>query len=74
MNQQHTELAVAGMTCPSCTRHISSALTKVAGISDVEVRLKTGTVIVRHDPDASLPKMLEALQDAGYSARPRAAV
>lgn len=66
MNEQHTVLEVQGMTCPSCVRHVSSALTEIDGVDKVDVRLREGIVHVDHDARANLAHMIEALTNAGY--------
>ena len=67
-------LQVDGMSCPSCIRHIDSALRALDGVATIEVRLREGTVVVRHDP-ASAPEdaLAEAVRGAGYDVRSRAA-
>lgn len=69
MSQRETILNVAGMSCPSCSRHVTAALTSVPGVSNVDVRLKAGTVLIRHEVSASTSTMLEALREAGYDAK-----
>ena len=63
---QQTLLAVQGMSCPSCVRHIKEALRDVDGIDAVDVRLADGQVMVKHTEDASVASLVEALRDAGY--------
>ncbi|WP_433931060.1 heavy-metal-associated domain-containing protein [Sorangium cellulosum] len=71
---EETILHVDGMSCPSCIRHIDSALRALDGIAKVEVRLREGTVVVRHDPaSAPVDALAEAVRGAGYDVRPRAA-
>lgn len=66
---KETILDVTGMSCPSCVRHINDALGALAGVSGVDVRLEAGTVLVRHDPDASpVERLIGALDGAGYEA------
>ncbi|WP_438025354.1 heavy-metal-associated domain-containing protein [Sorangium sp. So ce233] len=71
---KETILQVDGMSCPSCIRHIDSALRALDGVAKVEVRLREGAVVVRHDP-ASAPEeaLAEAVREAGYDVRSRAA-
>lgn len=73
-NEQATILEVQGMTCPSCTRHVSSALRDLDGVCEVDVKLRDGLVIVKHDStQASVTQLIETLNDAGYASRQRAA-
>lgn len=70
---QDTILEVQGMTCPSCIRHVSSALSEVPGVRTVEVKLRDGLVVVAHDPaQAPIGQLIEALGDAGYESKQRA--
>jgi copper chaperone len=71
-SEQDTVFEVQGMTCPSCIRHVTSALNDVAGVSNVEVKLRDGLVVVTHDPSqATVTQMIEALGDAGYVSKQR---
>jgi copper chaperone len=66
-----TVLAVQGMTCPSCVRHVNEALKDVAGVSNVEVQFREGKVLVQHDPSsAPVASLVNALRDAGYESSP----
>lgn len=67
-----TTLEVQGMTCPSCIRHVSAALTDLDGVDAVDVKLRDGLVIVKHDAtQASIETLIDALTEAGYASRPR---
>lgn len=69
-NHQETILAVEGMTCSSCIRHVEHALRELSGVAKVAVNLKDGKVRVEHDPSgASIDEMIEALGEAGYESR-----
>lgn len=71
---KHTSLQVLGMTCPSCVRHVDAALTALDGVEKVDVRLRAGLVVVQHDASAApIERLIEALRDAGYEARPQPA-
>lgn len=67
-----TILEVQGMTCPSCIRHVTSALTELEGVGKVDVKLRDGLVIVKHDnAQAPIAQLIEALNEAGYASRER---
>ena len=71
---KETQLQVDGMTCSSCVRHIDAALRGLEGVEKVDVKLREGTVLVKHDPSsAPTSALVDALRDAGYASRPRAA-
>lgn len=71
-NEQDTILEVQGMSCPSCIRHVSTALTELDGVGAVDVKLREGLVVVQHDAArAPVPQLIEALVTAGYVSKPR---
>lgn len=71
-NEHDTILEVQGMTCPSCIRHVSSALTDLEGVGKVDVKLRDGLVVVKHDANqAPVAQLIEALVDAGYVSKQR---
>ena len=74
MNNKETLLDVMGMSCPSCIRHVNAALADIEGVAKVEVRLRDGKVLVRHDPAvANVNTLIEALREAGYDSTVSAA-
>jgi copper chaperone len=67
-----TILEVQGMTCPSCIRHVTSALSDLDGVDKVDVKLQDGLVIVKHDSaQAPINQLIDALNEAGYASRER---
>lgn len=60
------DLPIAGMTCASCAGRVERALSKVAGTSAVSVNLATEQARVQAPAD-SLPALVEAVTQAGYS-------
>jgi copper chaperone CopZ len=64
-----TTLAITGMTCNGCVKHVDQALRAVPGVSAVAVDLAASTARVVHDPEQSpLPTLLSAVDAAGYAA------
>ena len=62
-------LRVDGMTCASCVVHVENALKEVLGVSQAQVNLATETATVAFNPEeASVQELMEAVDDAGYSA------
>jgi copper chaperone len=70
MNRQRTTvLAVEGMSCGSCVRHVDEALGSIDGVTSVDVRLREGQAIVRHDSrEGAIDALIRALETAGYAA------
>ncbi|HCS45964.1 MAG TPA: copper-transporting ATPase, partial [Pseudomonas sp.] len=60
------DLPIAGMTCASCAGRVERALSKVIGASAVSVNLATEQARVQAPRD-SLPALMNAVQQAGYS-------
>ncbi len=73
MTEKQTLLDVQGMSCASCVHHVGTALKEVDGVSNVDVRLREGKVLVRHDAGTPVESLVAALADAGYDASPAAA-
>lgn len=68
-DKSQTTLAVAGMTCPSCSRHVTVALEDLDGVDAVEVKVREGRVHVVHDARVAIEAMVTALREAGYESR-----
>ncbi|MDB6048453.1 MAG: copper-translocating P-type ATPase [Pseudomonas sp.] len=60
------DLPIAGMTCASCAGRVERALSKVNGATAVTVNLATEQARVKAPLD-SLPALMDAVQQAGYS-------
>ena len=56
---------VKGMTCGNCVRHVTEEVQGVAGVTNVEVTLETGAVVVTADSidDSAIEA---AVVEAGY--------
>jgi copper chaperone CopZ len=63
-----TQLAVSGMTCDHCVRHVTEAISKVAGVNSVDVKLAEGIAVIESDSAFNLEAVKEAVVAAGYSA------
>ena len=63
-----TQLAVSGMTCDHCVRHVTDAISKVAGVNSVNVKLVEGIAVIESDSAFNLEAVKEAVVAAGYSA------
>ena len=67
-----TELAIEGMTCNNCARHVTEALQGVAGVQSAQVSLEAQAATVRWEPNstANSGALLQAVQEAGFEAKP----
>ncbi|PPC93259.1 mercury resistance system periplasmic binding protein MerP [Methylotenera mobilis] len=64
---QTVTLAVPGMTCAACPITVKKALSKVEGVSKVDVGFeKRETVVTFDDAKTSVQKLTRATEDAGY--------
>ena len=63
-----TQLAVSGMTCGHCVRHVTEAISKVAGVNSVKVSLADGIATIDSDLGLDLQLVKTAVVDAGYGA------
>ncbi len=64
---QTVTLSVPGMTCASCPITVKHALSKVEGVSKVDVGFeKREAVVTFDDTKASVQKLTKATADAGY--------
>ncbi len=63
-----TQLTVTGMTCDHCVRHVTEAITKVAGVHSVNVKLTEGIAVIESDTSLDLQSVKDAVVAAGYSA------
>ncbi|HXD01346.1 MAG TPA: cation-translocating P-type ATPase, partial [Verrucomicrobiae bacterium] len=63
-----TQLAVGGMTCGNCSRHVTEAIQSVPEVASATVQLETGRATVRWQSQPNLAAVLGAIQEAGYDA------
>jgi len=62
------DLAVRGMTCAACAGRVERALTKVPGVASAAVNFATARARVQAAPGVALPRLIAAVQAAGYDA------
>jgi Cu+-exporting ATPase len=65
-----TALAITGMTCSNCARHVTEAIQSVPGVHSATVRLETHRASVRWAAGAkpSVSAVIQAVKKAGYGA------
>lgn len=59
-------IVVKGMTCRHCVQSVTTALTKLDGITDVRVDLATGRVSYRNSGSVQPARVAAAVRQAGY--------
>jgi P-type Cu+ transporter len=60
-----SELAVTGMNCTSCARHVESALMAVGDVT-ADVDIVSATAVVTHPATLPVAELVAAIEDAGY--------
>ena len=56
------------MTCDHCVRHVTDAISKVAGVHSVNFKLTEGIAIIESDSSLDIQVVRDAVVAAGYSA------
>ena len=62
------KFTVTGMTCSACSAHVDKAVRKLAGVSDVNVNLLSGTMTVDWSGDLTADDIVAAVVKSGYGA------
>ncbi|WP_336360299.1 heavy-metal-associated domain-containing protein [Haladaptatus sp. ZSTT2] len=61
-----TTITVEGMSCGHCEQTVTDALRSVSGVTDATADRETGQASV--DGDADVSALVQAVEDAGYTA------
>ena len=68
MEKLTERIAIDGMTCGSCVRHVRQALEGMEGV-EVET-IEIGSAEVSYDPaEIAREQIIEAIKDEGYGAK-----
>lgn len=76
VREEQASLTIGGMTCASCVSRVEKALRRLPEVASVEVNLATEKAEVKFvgRPDEVLPRLIAAVEKAGYQAQlPQAA-
>nr|WP_302684372.1 heavy metal translocating P-type ATPase [uncultured Dialister sp.] len=71
MSENKCQYMVTGMTCAACQAHVEKAVSRVPGVDKVTVSLLTNSMSV--EGKASASDVVEAVEKAGYGAKPMSA-
>ena len=63
-----TEYQVTGMTCSHCEHAVSSEVSQIAGVGNVEVSAATGRLVITSSEPVAEEQVLAAVEEAGYTA------
>lgn len=67
---QTLKFDVHGMTCGGCTGSVQRALSKIEGVSHVDVSLSPGSATLEADTTRATPGQIEAaISSLGYQAK-----
>lgn len=67
--QDKARFSVSGMSCSACSTHIEKKVSKLPGVSQVEVQLLSNSMSVTYDPLKISPAAIEhTVAEAGYGA------
>jgi copper chaperone CopZ len=61
---------VVGMTCDHCARAVTSEVSTVEGVTDVQVDVAAGRVRVTADQAVPVGMLRSAVEEAGYTLAP----
>jgi copper chaperone len=64
---ENRSLEVTGMTCDHCAHAVRTEISRLTGITQVEVDVATGTVRVTGDPLPNDTALRAAVEEAGYN-------
>lgn len=62
--------SVLGMTCGHCVSAVTSEVSKIDGVTKVEVDLPSGAVTVESDRPVDADAFAAAIDEAGYTVAP----
>ncbi len=65
-----TDYTVRGMTCDHCAGSVTAEITKIPGVTGVQVDVATGRVSVESDQPVAVDAVAEAVEEAGYEVVP----
>ena len=66
-DRETLSLSVPSMDCPSCASKVESSVSDLDGVSDIDPRTTSGTLVVGYDPDRTDPEAIrERVTAAGY--------
>ena len=60
-------ISIDGMMCQHCVKHVKDALTKVAGVTNVDVSLERKNAVVTSASGIATDVLKAAVTDEGYT-------
>ena len=65
-----TDYTVRGMTCDHCAGSVTAEISKIPGVTGVQVDVATGRVSVESAQPVAAEVVAEAVEEAGYEVVP----
>ncbi len=65
-NSMTTTLKIEGMMCQNCVKHVNKALSKMDGVTNVDVSLENKSAEVTSTHEISMDDFAKVIDDAGY--------
>ena len=65
-----TTVNVNGMTCGHCVSSVTNEISKIPGVTDVDVDLDVGSVEITSDEPIEAADVAAAVEEAGYVVAP----
>ena len=63
-----TEYTVTGMSCGHCENAVREEVSGIAGVTGIEVSADTGRLVVTSEQSVDDQAVIDAVDEAGYSA------
>ena len=60
-----TKYTVSGMTCGNCVNHVTEEVSEVDGVSNVQITLEGGEMLVESQERIPFDAIIEAVREAG---------
>ncbi len=63
-----TAYTVTGMSCGHCESSVREEVGKLAGVTDIQVSAKDGSLVITSDAELADADVVAAVDEAGYAA------
>ena len=60
-------LSIKGMSCQHCVRHVTTALSELEGVTNVQVSLENKEAVLDVAETVSLDALKDAVKEVGYT-------
>lgn len=60
-------LSITGMSCQHCVRHVTTALSELEGVTNVQVSLENKEAVLDMAETVSLDALKDAVKEVGYT-------